>query len=228
VKKVEIACSNIESVIHANKGGASRIELFENLPEGGCTPSYGMIKKAKEISQIPIYVMIRPRGGNFTYSAEELDIMKMDIDLCNQLNVDGIVLGILDEKNEVDVQKCRELLSIWNYKAATFHRAFDLTSDLQKSMNAIIELGFERVLTSGGRHTAIEGVDNILDLYRKYKDKISLMAGSGITAENANKFSELNEIHATCKLQKTSNELFGAYCYSDENAIRTLVDTFIS
>lgn len=228
MKKVEIACSNITSVIHANKGGASRIELFENLPEGGCTPSYGMIKKAKEISQVPIYVMIRPRGGNFRYSQNELEIMQEDIALCRQLDVDGIVFGVLDENNEVDINRCHELLSKWNYKAATFHRAFDVTKDLEKSINTLIELGFERVLTSGGRHTAIEGVDNILDLYRKYKDKISLMAGSGITAENANKFSELNEIHATCKLQKTSNELFGAYCYSDENAIRTLVDTFIS
>ena len=96
MKKVEIACCNLESVINANKGGASRIELFENLVDGGCTPSYGMIKKAKEISDIPIYVMIRPRGGHFIYSHEEMDIMKMDIEICQQLNADGIVFGILN------------------------------------------------------------------------------------------------------------------------------------
>ena len=215
MKKVEIACCNLESVINANKGGASRIELFENLVDGGCTPSYGMIKKAKEISDIPIYVMIRPRGGHFIYSHEEMDIMKMDIEICQQLNADGIVFGILNENNEIDIDKCTELLSIWNYKPATFHRAFDETKDLEKSINTIIELGFERVLTSGGKKTAVEGLDTILDLNRKYKHKVSIMAGSGITAENVYLFSELDEVHASCKVMKKENGIFGGYNISD-------------
>ena len=215
MKKVEIACCNLESVINANKGGASRIELFENLVDGGCTPSYGMIKKAKEISDIPIYVMIRPRAGHFIYSHEEMDIMKMDIEICQQLNADGIVLGILNENNEIDIDKCTELLSIWNYKPATFHRAFDETKDLEKSINTIIELGFERVLTSGGKKTAVEGLDTILDLNRKYKHKVSIMAGSGITAENVYLFSELDEVHASCKVMKKENGIFGGYNISD-------------
>ena len=215
MKKVEIACCNLESVINANKGGASRIELFENLVDGGCTPSYGMIKKAKEISDIPIYVMIRPRGGHFIYSHEEMDIMKMDIEICQQLNADGIVLGILNENNEIDIDKCTELLSIWNYKPASFHRAFDETKDLEKSINTIIELGFERVLTSGGKKTAVEGLDTILDLNRKYKHKVSIMAGSGITAENVYLFSELDEVHASCKVMKKENGIFGGYNISD-------------
>ena len=215
MKKVEIACCNLESVINANKGGASRIELFENLVDGGCTPSYGMIKKAKEISDIPIYVMIRPRAGHFIYSHEEMDIMKMDIEICQQLNADGIVFGILNENNEIDIDKCTELLSIWNYKPATFHRAFDETKDLEKSINTIIELGFERVLTSGGKKTAVEGLDTILDLNRKYKHKVSIMAGSGITAENVYLFSELDEVHASCKVMKKENGIFGGYNISD-------------
>lgn len=228
MKKVEIACCNIESVINANNGGASRIELFENLTDGGCTPSYGMIKKAKEVSKIPVYVMIRPRGGNFIYSADEMDTMKTDIEICNQLNVDGIVFGILDEFSEVDIDKCKELLSLWNNKLATFHRACDETKDLDKSINTIIELGFERVLTSGGRNTAIEGVWNILDLYKKYKDKISIMAGSGITAENVHLFSELDEIHSTCKAVKKEGGMFGNYMISDAELVKKLKLKFCS
>ena len=219
MKKVEIACCNLESVINANKGGASRIELFENLVDGGCTPSYGMIKKAKEISDIPIYVMIRPRGGHFIYSHEEMDIMKMDIEICQQLNADGIVFGILNENNEIDIDKCTALLSIWNYKPATFHRAFDLTKDLEKSINTIMELGFERVLTSGGKKTAVEGLDTILDLNIKYKHKVSIMAGSGITAENVYLFSELDEVHATCRTEVKSDYPFGYFTYSDLDKI---------
>ena len=226
MKKVEIACCNLESVINANKGGASRIELFENLVDGGCTPSYGMIKKAKEISDIPIYVMIRPRGGHFIYSHEEMDIMKMDIEICQQLNADGIVLGILNENNEIDIDKCTDLLSIWNYKPATFHRAFDETKDLEKSINTIIELGFERVLTSGGKKTAVDGLDTILDLNRKYKDKVSIMAGSGITAENAYLFSELDEVHATCKKIIKGNGMFEDCLVSDEKLVKLLKEKF--
>ncbi len=228
MKKVEIACCNIVSVINANNGGATRIELFENLLDGGCTPSYGMIKKAKEVSKIPVYVMIRPRGGNFIYSADEMDIMKTDIDICNKLKVDGIVFGILNENNEIDFDKCKELLSLWNNKPATFHRAFDMTSDLEKSINTIIELGFERVLTSGGKEKAIDGVWNILDLYKKCKDKISVMAGSGITAENVHLFSELDEVHATCKKIRNGDGMFANYMISDAELVNELRLKFCS
>ena len=97
MKKLEIACCNLESVINANKGGADRIELFENLNDGGCTPSYGMLKKVKEYSNIPVYAMIRPRGGGFCYTKEELDIMCEDIKVCSELDIDGIVFGVLTQ-----------------------------------------------------------------------------------------------------------------------------------
>jgi copper homeostasis protein len=226
MKKVEIACCNLESVINAINGGATRIELFENLEDGGCTPSYGMIKKAKAISIIPIYVMIRPRGGNFVYNSDELDIMKTDIETCNHLNVDGIVFGILKENNEIDSNKCKELLAIWNNKPATFHRAFDVTNDIEKSINALIELGFERVLTSGGRSSAVDGINVIQDLNKRYKDKISIMAGSGITPENANLFSELDEVHATCKVVKKGSGMFGDYKITDEKLVKELKKNF--
>lgn len=227
MKKLEIACCNLDSVIAANNGGASRIELFENLPNGGCTPSYGMIKKSKEVSSIPIYVMIRPRAGGFVYNRDELDIMQNDIEICKQLKVDGIVFGVLDENKHIDTDKCKELLKLWNNKSATFHRAVDITMDLDKSIRSIIELGFERVLTSGGKTTAIEGVDTILNMNRKYKDKISVMAGSGITSGNVQLFSELNEVHATCKVIKEDNEMFGKYTISEAATIGELRQKFI-
>jgi copper homeostasis protein len=226
MKQVEIACCNLDSIINANKGGASRIELFENLIDGGCTPSYGMMKKAKEISTIPIYVMIRPRGGDFEYSKDELDIMKSDIEICHQLNIDGIVFGILDENNEINFPACKELLKLWNNKSATFHRAIDVSADIEKSIKMIIDLGFERVLTSGGRATAIDGRDTILEMNRKYGQRISIMAGSGITSENVHLFAELNEVHATCKMAKLGERLFENYTCSSAEIVSDLKSSF--
>lgn len=226
MKELEIACCNLDSIINANKGGASRIELFENLIDGGCTPSYGMMKKAKEISAIPIYVMIRPRGGHFVYSKDELDIMKSDIEICHHLNIDGIVFGILDENSEVNIAACKELLKKWKNKPATFHRAIDLVSNIEKSISMIIDLGFERVLTSGGRATAVDGLYTILDLNRKYGHRISIMAGSGITSENVHLFAELNEVHATCKMTNQGESLFENYTCSSADMVADLKSSF--
>jgi copper homeostasis protein len=227
VKQLEIACCNIESVLNANIAGASRIELFENLMDGGCTPSYGMIKQAKEISNIPVYVMIRPRGGGFIYSQEELKIMIEDIEMCHQLGADGIVFGALDASNEIDEYHCNLLMSAWHHKPATFHRAFDTTRDLVKSAQLIIHLGFERILTSGGMKDCEQGLPKILELKKMFGDKISIMAGGGITRENVHLFSELNEIHATCKKTKLEEGMFGGYYYSDRELIEEMQKSFI-
>jgi copper homeostasis protein len=226
VKKLEIACCNIESVINAIKGGASRIELFENLADGGCTPSYGMMKKAKEYSNIPVYAMIRPRGGDFCYTRAELEIMREDIKVCLDLNLDGIVLGVLTKGNEVDQDACRSLLDAWKNKSATFHRAVDATSNIENAVNTIIQLGFERILTSGGKPKADQGIEVILELHKKYGKQISIMAGSGITAANVHLFSELNEVHATCKIETKSDNLFGNYSNSDLDTIVKLKQSF--
>lgn len=226
MKNLEIACCNIESVVNANKGGASRIELFENLPEGGCTPSYGLIKKAKQISNIPIYVMIRPRGGGFVYSEYELDQMRWDIEMCHQLGVDGIVLGVLDANRNVHIPICQELLTLWENKPATFHRAIDQTYDIESSVRSVIDLGFERILTSGGKPTAPEGLDTILKLKSKFGHQLSIMPGSGISIDNVILFAEFSEIHATCKAMKEDSGLFGKYYISDTNLIRELGNAF--
>lgn len=227
MKKVEIACCNIESVINANNAGASRIELFENLADGGCTPSYGMIKKAKEVSKIPVYVMIRPRGGNFCYTNEELEIMQEDIKVCLELNIKGIVFGVLTKEDKVDQAACGRLLETWNNRPATFHRAFDNSNNMENAVNSIIQLGFERILTSGGQPKAEQGLEVILELHRKYGEQISIMAGSGITSENVHLFSELNEVHATCKVETKSDNLFGHYSYSELDKILQLTKNFI-
>lgn len=226
MKKVEIACCNIESVIHANRAGADRIELFENLTDGGCTPSYGMIQKSKEISYIPIYVMIRPRGGHFVYSDEEIDIMKSDIDSCHRLEVDGIVFGILNKNNTINISQCKELLEVWNHKPATFHRAFDSIEDKNTATEQLIDLKFERILTSGGMSTAVEGRETILHLHRLYGCSIHIMAGSGIHSENVALFSNLNEIHATCKELVYTDTIGGNYTRSSLSEIEKLVRKF--
>ena len=227
MKKLEIACCNLESVINANKGGADRIELFENLTDGGCTPSYGMLKKVKEYSNIPVYAMIRPRGGDFCYTKAELEIMREDIKVCLDLNLDGIVLGVLTKENEVDQDACRSLLDVWKKKSATFHRAVDNTNNIDKAVNTIIQLGFERILTSGGQPKAEQGIEVILELHKKYGKQISIMVGSGITAANVHLFSALNEVHATCKIETKYDNLFGNYSYSDIDAIAQLKKSFI-
>lgn len=227
MKQLEIACCNLESVHNANLAGASRIELFENLSDGGCTPSYGMIKQAKQISKIPVYVMIRPRGGGFVYSKEELNSMIADIEVCHQLGVDGIVFGILDSYNDIDEYHCNLLMAAWQNKSATFHRAFDTTRNLIKSTEAIINLGFERILTSGGVKDCVQGLPTIMQLERMFGDKINIMAGGGISIENVHLFSELKEIHATCKKIKLEEGLFGSYYYSDNEMIKALQKSFI-
>lgn len=224
MKIVEIACNNFQSSLNAYRGGADRIELFENSVDGGCTPSFGMMKKVKETIPLPIYVMIRPRGGNFNYTDEEFEIMKYDIILCREVGIDGIVFGILDENREVDVARCSELLKFWNNDKVTFHRAIDASKDIMKSAEDILKLGFERILTSGGKATAEEGLDSILALKEKYGNAIKFMPGSGITDTNVHRFKDFDEVHATCKVKQKSNLMFESILYSDEQKVRNLVD----
>ncbi len=222
MRKLEIACSNIQSCLNASQGGADRIELFENLADGGCSPSFGMMRMAKEKTNLPIYAMIRPRGGDFVYTDIEFEIMVYDVILCNELNIDGIVFGIIDANHHVDVKRCKILLDFWKNKKATFHRAIDLTTDIEKSTQEIIDLGFERILSSGGKPNAAEGLTTLHRLQSKFGNQISIMPGSGISHENIRLFSEFNEVHATCKSNVSTSELFGNYIESDLDLIRKL------
>lgn len=231
---VEIACNNFQSCANAQNAGADRIELIENLKEGGCTPSYGMIKKVKRQISLPIYVMIRPRGGDFVYSKEEIDIMHEDILLCKQLKVDGIVFGVLTKEGKVNLEACADLLQTWGSNKASFHRALDRTIDIEKSLEDIINLGFERVLTSGGHKNVTTGKEVIRSLQEKFGAQIIIMPGAGVTLQNAKELSDYcgtKEIHATCKMDYSqdvvSNENFSdGFPESDKSLIAELVCVF--
>lgn len=151
--KLEIAANALESALAAQAGGADRVELCENLGEGGCTPSYGTLTLARERLSIPLYVLIRPRGGDFVYSPAEWEAMRRDVALCVRLGCDGVVIGALTAGGEIDSEGCASLVAAAGPLGVTFHRAFDSVRDPRRALEQIIALGCERVLTSGTRTT---------------------------------------------------------------------------
>jgi copper homeostasis protein len=216
---LEIAANSFQSCMAAQEGGADRIELFENLGEGGCTPSYGMLAFVKEKIHVPVYVMIRPRGGDFIYSNDEFEIMHSDIAMCKQLGFPGVVFGILDAQGCVDMVRCKDLLSACGDMKATFHRAFDRSKDLNESTRQLIDLGFERVLTSGGEPNVEKGKDVIKELQQEYGKDIIIMPGCGVTATNARPiidYCSVNEIHATAKAKVSSDMSYSKPHFTDE------------
>ncbi len=225
---LEIACNSWESCLNAQNGGADRIELIENLHDGGCTPSAGLIKMSTKLS-IPVYVMIRPRGGDFCYTEEEINIMESDIDICHSAGVKGIVFGCLTKEGLVDTALCKRLLTRWS-GSATFHRAIDECKDIKGACQTIIDLGFERILSSGGAQTAMEGIDTITRIQQQFGQKISIMPGSGITSKNAVEIIQTTgckELHATCKTTQSYPNaqlkgLFHERTTSDERKVNEL------
>lgn len=200
--KLEIACNHYLSCLHAEQHGAQRIELFENLPDGGCTPSFGMIKQVKQTISIPVYVMIRPRGGDFCYSKDEFEIMQHDVEQCLHLNVDGIVFGILKEDGMVDTDRCKVLQQLWRFKPITFHRAIDRAANIMHAGQAICAMGFERILSSGGAKDVNQGKEKLLAMQKEFGQHIIIMPGAGITTGNIRsivEFCEVSEVHATAK-----------------------------
>lgn len=182
--KLEIIGFTIEGCIAAQKAGANRIELCSGPGEGGTTPSYGFIKVAREKLSIDLYVMIRPRGGDFLYSDEEFEIMKSDVLLCKQLGCDGIVTGILTRDGKIDIKRNKELVTLAAPLKATFHRAFDRVSNPAEALEDVINSGFERILTSGGVPKASDGAKNLANLITQAAGRISIMPGSGVNASN--------------------------------------------
>jgi copper homeostasis protein len=181
---IEICAANIQSAQAAQAGGASRIELVDNLFEGGTTPSYATIQMACAILTIDIMVMIRPRGSDFCYSDLEFEIMKKDIELCRELGVRGVVFGILNKDGTVDKERTRELVDLARPLEVTFHRAFDVTPDPAQALEAVIECGVDRILTAGQQNTVPEGLELITRIVEKAGDRISIMPGSGIHEKN--------------------------------------------
>jgi copper homeostasis protein len=206
--KLEIIGFNIESCMAAQDAGADRIELCASPGEGGTTPSYAFIKEARKKLNIDLYVMIRPRGGDFLYTNEEFEIMKNDVMACKQLGCDGIVTGILMEDGKVDKKRCKELLEYAYPLEATFHRAFDRVADPYESMEDIIDLGFERILTSGLVPKAIDGKETLSALIKKSAERIIIMPGSGVNAFNIISIAEstgAKEFHSSASYYAKSN-----------------------
>ena len=201
--KLEIIGFNIESCIAAQEAGASRIELCDNPTEGGTTPSYGFIKSAREKLSIDLYVMIRPRGGDFLYSDAEFEIMMQDIGMCKNLGCDGVVLGILAPGGNVDKKRCRQLIEYAYPLGVTFHRAFDRAKDPLQSMEDVIEIGCERILTSGLRLKAIDGIALLKKLIQQADDRIIIMPGSGVNPDNIMQMAESTgavEFHSSASI----------------------------
>jgi len=165
---------SVESAIASEQGGAQRIELCSNLPEGGVTPSAGMIAMTRKRVSIALHVLIRPRAGDFTYSDLEFEVIKRDILLAKQLGANGVALGVLDSEGNIDVVRTRELVSLARPMAATFHRAFDLTRDPLAALEDVISTNADRVLTSGGAETAEKGSANLARLHKAAKGRIQI------------------------------------------------------
>jgi copper homeostasis protein len=181
---LEVIAFNLESCLLAEANGVSRIELCDNQADGGTTPSYGFIKAARQILSIELYPIIRPRGGDFLYSDAEFNIIKSDVLLCKELGCDGVVIGLLNADGTVDKERTKILTTIAYPMGVTFHRAFDRTNDMFEALEDIIECGCERILTSGQKPTAYDGMNNIKALVQKADNRIIIMPGSGINSNN--------------------------------------------
>lgn len=182
--RFEICIDSVQSAINAAEAGAHRVELCDNLFEGGTTPSAGMISRVKKYADIKVFVIIRPRGGDFLYSAHEVDVMMEDIKIARDLGADGIVSGALTKDGEIDIHTTEKLIKQSGDLPFTFHRAFDMCQNPFQSMDQLIQLGATRILTSGLKQTAEQGQDLIKELIEKAADKIIIMPGSGIKPNN--------------------------------------------
>lgn len=177
--KLEICTESIASILAAVEGGASRIELCSNLSQGGTTPPYSLIEEALKIASIEIFILIRPRSGDYLYTNEEFDLMKADIVKCGKMGCDGVVFGILTAEGKIDKSRNIELIEIARkYKMQiTFHRAIDRTQNIFDSLKDIISLGYDRVLTSGGEKNVMAGKETIKQMIKEADNRITILPG---------------------------------------------------
>lgn len=208
--KIEICTNSVESVRAALKAGADRIELCAGMPEGGTTPSYGEMSLVRELMPSGMHVIIRPRGGDFLYSMEECEVMLRDIEMAQRIGVDGVVIGCLTADGEVDVDKMRLLIDAAGDMSITFHRAFDMCKDPFRALEAIERLGCNRILTSGQKGSAEEGIPLLKKLVEK-ADQVIIMPGCGVNAANIRKIAAetgANEFHLSARISVESDMLY--------------------
>jgi len=210
---LEVCANSINSALAAQQGGAIRVELCDNLKEGGTTPSAGQITLARKLLHIKLYVLIRPRSGDFLYNDIEFQTMQSDISYCIEAGCDGIVIGILKADGTIDKERNLELVRMAKQfgLGVTFHRAFDMCTDQYQALEDIIELGCERILTSGGKSTAMEGSTVLAHLVEKAAGRISIMAGAGVNEHNVADlvhYTGVQEVHSSARSMVASKMQF--------------------
>lgn len=207
---LEIACDSLQSALNAEAGGASRIELCDNLAQGGITPSIGKITLTKELLSIPVFILIRPRKGDFLYSDLEFRLMLENIEQAKKAGADGIVSGILLPDGSLDIARTKKLVEASQPLSFTFHRAFDMCSDAEKALEQLIELGVDTVLSSGQAKDVLAGKEALTKLVSQAANRIQIMAGGGLRAHNIAAVSEtgVQAFHSSAKGDVKSKMLF--------------------
>lgn len=239
---VEACVDTVESALAAERGGAGRLELCAALHDAGTTPSAGLIAAVRARVRLPVFVIIRPRGGGFVYDDAELDVMRRDIDATRALGADGLVLGALQPDRRVDERRTRAFVAAAQGLPVTFHRAFDLAPDLDEALETLVACGVTRVLTSGGAQTALEGADTIASLVARAGERLHVLAGGGIREAHARELvarSGVREIHVrgtrlarsphragapAVRFRKALPQDEAAWEETDEAQIRSFVD----
>lgn len=199
---LEICVDSVESAVAAERGGAQRVELCSALSEGGLTPSLGLIRAVRSRVAIGVYVMIRPRGGDFLYSQTELAVMQDDIALAAGEGANGVVFGLLTADAEVDVERACKLVESAGRMEVTFHRAIDMARDLDRALEDVARTGADRVLTSGGAQSAVLGSERIAELVRTARDRVGVMVCGNVRAENVQQIAQATgarEFHASLR-----------------------------
>ncbi|MDO1502403.1 copper homeostasis protein CutC [Winogradskyella maritima] len=226
--KLEICTNSYQSAKNAQEAGAHRIELCQELSVGGITPSYGLLKQVMDTLSIPVCVLIRPRSANFVYTDDEFQIMKHDIQLCKDLGCHGIVSGVLNADKTLDVERTRQLVELSKPLPFTFHRAFDEVINPKETVQQLIDLGVDRILTSGQGSSAEKGLELLRVLHVESKGRITILAGGGISPKNASKFKDagLEEIHASASRKIDQDpSLFGMpQTVSDIQTIKAILN----
>jgi copper homeostasis protein len=240
---VEACVDSVASSLAAEGGGARRLELCDALFDGGTTPSAGMIAACKEAVSIPVFVMIRPRGGGFVYSDAESDVMRRDVIVARELEADGVVIGGLRQDGSIDLALVRLLVEAARELPVTFHRAFDLTPDFDAALESLVDAGVERVLSAGGTSTASEGAAVLADLVRQAGSRLIVMAGGSVREDNVSTLvsvSGVREVHVRLtrltqggaeaarhdlRVRKPLPEDEAAWEETDEQRVRSFVRT---
>jgi len=218
--QLEVIAFNIESCLTIATTGAHRVELCMNPQEGGTTPSAGFIKMARGILELELFPIIRPRGGDFLYSDSEIVCMKHDIRMCKDLGCDGVVLGLLNENGTVNVEQTQRLVELAYPLDVTFHRAFDRVNDPFEALEDVIRTGCTRILTSGLQGTALEGKELIQQLIQQAENRISIMPGSGIRANNIRAIAldtKAEEFHTSARTLQSSHMLFQNPTFAEDS-----------